>query len=200
MIGPPIQRRHLVDIFKGTAEIKEAMTVVGWIAINHARVEAALDYLLWQLRCFELSSRKAHQNKSEIELQALFRADKPKRSIVSTKVASVQKYLDHDTGRVASRLNSLEGGDNFAREWRNLGERIEDLSQKRNAVVHSAIGWSGLDVVRSPSWDTEDRLGVNLDRDQQLVADLGQLSIEVLSFATRVGQALPFRGNRIITA
>jgi hypothetical protein len=185
-----------IDVFVGTAEIKEAMLLVGWIAVNHARVEDMLDYLRWHLECFELESDETVKQMSENELQEFFRTKIPERGSVPIRVKKVQDYLTRTAGAVARRLNEYEEEGAIKKEWPDLGARIKSLSTQRNAVVHSTISWSAGGLVRHPNWDISGQhTPVDLRRDEELRNDLGNLATDIGSFATRLGRILPFRAN-----
>jgi hypothetical protein len=47
----------------GRDEIEKALTEVGKIATAYALVEEWLDYLIWQLRSFEIANRQSHKGK-----------------------------------------------------------------------------------------------------------------------------------------
>jgi hypothetical protein len=108
--------RSLLSAFKGTQEIEKAVTVIGWIAINHARVEDSLDYLVWQLDAFEMAGRRSHRALSADELQARLRKLRrtAKWSPIKNRVKKVGEVLS--LGRVATRLRELADGLQFSTE------------------------------------------------------------------------------------
>jgi hypothetical protein len=82
---PSTEPRTFSSLFTGAAEMNEAVTLVGWIAIRHAGVEDSLDYLLWQLDAFKKAARPSHQDLPSDDLQAKLRELRQKRSGVLLK-------------------------------------------------------------------------------------------------------------------
>jgi hypothetical protein len=76
----PAQPRSFIDAFSGTAEIKQAYLLIGWIAVNHARIEQRLSYLAWQLEVFDLAGRKKYRNKTDAEIRTLPRKSNASRA------------------------------------------------------------------------------------------------------------------------
>jgi hypothetical protein len=199
MTPPPLPPRQ---IFAGTAEIERAVTVVGWVAITHARVEEALDYLLWQLEAFDRAGRRSHKRLPPHELQNMLRALRQEVSggLIKHRVAMVTECFTRQ--RIAKRLGELENGIRFPTTWQTLATRIVDLSVRRNEVIHSAIGWSAGEVVRTIGGPLDGTtLSVDLARDWQLATDLGNLATEIGQFSTDLGFNLPFAGDdKIVVA
>jgi hypothetical protein len=102
----PAQPRSFIDAFSGTAEIKQAYLLIGWIAVNHARIEQRLSYLAWQLEVFDLAGRKKYRNKTDAEIRTLAKERRidPKRPVgrIEDFVNMVEEHLAKQ--RVARRL------------------------------------------------------------------------------------------------
>ncbi len=72
-----------------------ALKLIGGIAIEHAKVEEMLDYLLWQLTCYEISLRRGSAGKPKQELQSSFRRTRQTiiraHRVMSQRVALISK-------------------------------------------------------------------------------------------------------------
>jgi hypothetical protein len=190
-----------MSIFAGTKEIEKAVTIIGWIAIQHAAIDDALKYLLWQLKAFDVAGRESRKDKMPAETPALLRKlrrDMP-RSDIEARVRQVTNCLR--SGRTATRFGQLPEDPDFVTQWQGLASRIVALTKRRNAVVHSAVAWSAGEVVRTTG-GTLDGQTLLLDpaHDQQLANDLGTLRTDLSLFTTSLGCKLPFAGDdKIIT-
>jgi hypothetical protein len=193
------QQRSFADAFKGTAEIKAALAVVGQVAINHARMEEALNYLVWQLRAYERATRKSQANRPEADIQADLRNMRREktRQLIRDKLADVGTLLSHE--RIAKRLNDLGETAQVKASWEQIASRTEALSEKRNDIIHSAVGWSAERLVRQiGSVLDKQPEPIDLEIDKQLANDLGTLMIDYGTFTTNLGGLLPFKANDLI--
>lgn len=198
-MSTPSKPRWLPSLFTGSEEIERAVTLVGWVAINHVKVEEALGYLVWQLEAFDISRRNKWRNKPAPELQTVLRQERQRLrgQLIAHRLRSVDGHLNQS--RVAKRLNELPEGARFRKEWEQLRIRIGDLSKARNLVIHSAVAWAA-GLVRVSSGLDGETLPLDLPRDQQLASNLGNLATELGQFTTELGFSLPFAGDdKIIT-
>jgi hypothetical protein len=87
----------------------EAFKIIGEIAIEHAKIEEMLDYLLWQLTCYEISLRRGSTAKPKQELQSLFRRTRQTinraHRVMSQRVSLISKQLAQP--RIMSRLAEI---------------------------------------------------------------------------------------------
>jgi hypothetical protein len=128
----------------------EAFKIIGGIAIEHAKIEEMLDYLLWQLTCYEISLRRGSTAKPKQELQSLFRRTRQTinraHRVMSQRVGLISKQLAQP--RIMSRLAEITYKD-FAAAWPGLRSRLLHASEKRRDIIHSAIDWSGGQLTRT---------------------------------------------------
>jgi hypothetical protein len=190
------------DLFEGTAELKEAFEVIGHVAINHAGVEDALNYLLWQLRAYEFSTRNKQKSRERADIQDDLRQMRreAKKQLIVHKLVEVRELLARE--RVLKRLREAGRAEEVGAKWQELEARALDLSDKRNDVVHSALAFAGGGVVRQIGDAVDQRhVPVNIQSDGKLVSELGKLAIEVGIFTTDLGYILPFPADdQIITS
>jgi hypothetical protein len=194
-------RRSFADRFKGTAEIQEALKIIGQIAINHAGVENSLNYLLWQLRAYEYSTRnkqaKRPLNDVQYDLRQMRR--EAKKQLIVQKLKEVRDLLSK--GRIEKRLDELGKKAEMLARWQELESRTDTLSNERNEVIHSGVSWSENRLMRKTgSVLDQEPLPINLALDNALAQNLGKLMIEFGVFTTGLGNILPFKSDdQIIT-
>jgi hypothetical protein len=87
----------------------EAFKLIGGIAIEHAKIEEMLDYLLWQLTCCEFSLRRGSAGKPKQELQSLSRRTRQRifraHRVMGQRVALISKQLAQP--RITCRLSEI---------------------------------------------------------------------------------------------
>jgi ribosomal protein L18E len=189
------------DIFVGTKEVKEAYTLIGWIAVNHARMEQHLDYLQWQLDVFQFAGRPAHRNKTDAEIRDLskqYRNNGPQSSgRIQDRVRHVTEHLT--AKRASQRLSKIGQRERVLNDWTSLGANLTALTKQRNEVVHSAVSWSAGSVMRESTWSRDlPHLPLDLDRDNQLNASIGAALTNLQLLTTDLAQSLPFKGDHTI--
>jgi hypothetical protein len=190
------------DLFEGAAQLKEAFAIVGHVAINHAGVEDALNYLLWQLRAYEFSTRNKQKSRARADIQDDLRQmrQEAKKQLIVHKLAEARELLTKE--RVLRRLREAGKADEVSAKWRELEAKVLELSDKRNEVVHSALAFSGGGVVRQMGNALDQKqVPVNIHSDAELVSQLGKLAIDLGMFTTDLGYILPFQADdQIITS
>lgn len=186
------------EIFREEAQAFDtAFKLIGGIAIQHAKIEEMLDYLLWQLQCYEISFRSNSATKPKYELQELFRQNRRKinraHRVMSQRVNLISKQLHHP--RITARLSEISYK-NFASEWPTLTHRIRDASEQRRDIIHSAIEWSDGQLTRTIGGILDgQRSSLNLMRDEDFLNDLGKLFIDVTVFTQDLGHFLPYAAD-----
>jgi len=127
----------------------EAFKLIGGIAIEHAKIEEMLDYLLWQLTCYEISQRRGSTGKPRQELQSLFRRTRQTiiraHRVMGQRVSLISKQLAQP--RIRDRLSEITYKD-FAVAWPSLQTRLVNAAEQRRDIIHSAIDWSGGEHLR----------------------------------------------------
>jgi hypothetical protein len=174
-----------------------AFRLIGSIAIQHAKIEEMLDYLLWQLQCYEISCRNNSATKPKSKLQELFRQNRQKihraHRVMGQRVSMITKELHHP--RITARLSEITYND-FAVEWSTLAQRIRDASDQRRDIIHSAIEWSEGQLTRTVGGILDgQRSALNLTRDETFLDNLGKLYIDVTVFTQDLGHFLPYAAD-----
>lgn len=172
----------------------EAFKLIGGIAIEHAKIEEMLDYLLWQLMCYEISLRRGSTGKSQQELQSLFRRTRQTiiraHRVMSQRVALISKQLAQP--RITCRLSEITYKD-FAAAWPALRTRLVNASEQRRDIIHSAIDWSGGQLTRTVGGVIDgQRSPLDLKRDEAFLNDLRNLFVDVTVFTQDLGHFLPY--------
>jgi hypothetical protein len=196
--------RSFADIFVGTKEVKKVYTLIGWIAVNHARLEQHLDYLQWQLDVFEVAGRRASRDKTDEEIRNLSRTLTESKSRKSSRIEDrVRHVTDHLMKcRASRRLDEIGERERTLKLWEPLGAKMIALSARRNAVIHSSVSWCAGSVIRETSWQHDDPyLPLDLDRDNQLNSSIANALTMLNQFSTELAQLLPFKGyHKIISS
>ena len=196
--------RSFADLFVGTREIKEAYMIIGWIAVNHARLEQHLDYLIWQLEVFDFAGRRSHRDKSDAEVRELSKQLRHQLKIESSRVEDKLNriYRHLTTERAAQRVAEIGQREHVLSEWSSLSDRIAALPERRNEVIHSAVSWSAgstTGLLRKSDWHHDlPHLSLDLKRDEQLNSDIGAALTKLMEFTTTLTHLLPFKGDLTI--
>jgi len=183
---------------------EEAFKLIGGIAMEHAKIEDMLDYLLWQLKCYEISLRRGSTGKAKQELQSLFRRTRQTiygaHRVMRQRVGLISKELAQP--RIKSRLSEITYRD-FGSAWPPLRTRLLNASEQRRDIIHSAIEWSGGQLTRTIGGILDgQRLPLELKRDEAFLNDLSTLFVDLTVFTQDLGHFLPYAADDqiVITA
>jgi hypothetical protein len=175
----------------------EAFKLIGGIAIEHAKLEEMLDYLLWQLTCYETSLRRGSTGKPRQELQWVFRRTRQTifraHRVMSQRVALISKQLAQP--RIRCRLSEITYKD-FAAAWPVLQTRLVNASEQRRDIIHSAIDWSGGQLTRTVGGVIDGQSSpLDLKRDEAFLNDLRRLFVDITVFTQDLGHFLPYAAD-----
>src|ERR1700730_30969 len=182
----------------------EAFRLIGRIAIEHAKIEEMLDYLFWQLTCYEISLRRGSADKSKQALQSVFREIRQginrAHRVMSQRVSLIRKQLAQP--RIAARLSEISYRD-FAAAWPVLGVRILDASKTRRNIIHSVVDWSDGQLARTIGGVLDGQSNaLDLKRDEAFLTKIQTLFVDVTVFTQDLGHFLPYAAYEqiIVTA
>jgi hypothetical protein len=137
--------------------------------------------------------RNKQQSRSRAEIQADLRQmrQESKRQLIVHKLSEVQQLRSKE--RVAKSLKQAGSWNQFNTMWSDLSNRIEELSDRRNEVMHSGLGFSGGKVVCQTGGILDHTATpVTEEAGRQLLSDLGKLS----GLSTSAGIARARYGGR----
>jgi hypothetical protein len=192
----PSNRPYSVaDLFVGGGKLRDLFEVVGMVVTNFGGIEDTLRYLEWQLHAFALAAAMP-PGTPDNDLQILLATP---RSAYYAKHRSVSKILRGIEDGLANSDVATALGSNataFGVEWRALKIKAKDLGDRRNALAHSAIGLSGVSIVRSMGLLAQAQ-SVNPLDDAKLAADIGAFHAALGVFINKLTRTLPFRDHNI---
>lgn len=198
------EQRSFVDLFAGTKELKEAFTVIGWIAVNYAQLEQRLDYLIWQLKVFECAQRDGYRDKGDEEIRALAKRLRQTKDRTSGRMQDkVRVITEHLTKKAAShRIQQTDRHSHLINEWKRLSAQLMDHQERRNQIMHSAVWWCPdptIGLTRQSGWDRDHpNLPLDLERDRKLNSAISVTLRDLLQFTAELTHILPFKGDYTI--
>jgi hypothetical protein len=187
------------DLFVGTPALQKAHQLVGSIIDACAHLEEAISYLEWQLTAF--SSAASNPSASAADLQASLNTERETRDKydrLDTRLTRVTKGFEAEA--VSKRVKKVPRLREMRREWEVLRERGRALGKLRNEVSHSFLAFQDGKIIRQVGRPWNEQQVVPEEHDMNLCRDLWEMTREVETYSTELGNLLPFVDmNQIFT-